>query len=130
MSQQWYLPFGYKPSPPSGNYFLWSCCIPWPNHDYKTLWPEPVENYHFVMSFGTTKPRRKFSAEAKARIRMQRLRRRITRKYPLFAEQYIADEVASKPEYFDPVSIAEFDKTHAEYMKKLDRKYDMFFAVK
>ena len=43
---------------------------------------------------------RKLSDEAKYRIRRKRLVRRITRKYPLFADQFIRDALLLKPEYY------------------------------
>lgn len=38
--------------------------------------------------------------EAKAALRRKRLERRMSDKYPLLAEQFIAEAVAAKPGYF------------------------------
>jgi len=46
------------------------------------------------------RPIRRWSAEAKGRVRRQRLRRRIEKRFPLFAEIFIADDLARRPQYF------------------------------
>lgn len=46
------------------------------------------------------RPIRRWSAEAKGRVRQLNLRRRIEKRFPLFAEIFIADELARRPQYF------------------------------
>lgn len=46
------------------------------------------------------KPPRKLSTEAKQKIRRGNLKRRAQHHAPLFAEQYIAEELAARPDYF------------------------------
>ncbi|PTV93557.1 hypothetical protein C8J27_1143 [Rhodobacter aestuarii] len=46
------------------------------------------------------RPVRRWSTEAKGRVRHQNLRRRIEKRFPLFAEMFIADELARRPQYF------------------------------
>ncbi|WP_198526805.1 hypothetical protein ACTTAF_06275 [Rhodobacter capsulatus] len=46
------------------------------------------------------RPVRRWSAEAKGRVRRLNLRRRIEKRFPLFAEIFIADELARRPQYF------------------------------
>ncbi|SOC19571.1 hypothetical protein [Rhodobacter maris] len=46
------------------------------------------------------RPVRRWSAEAKGRVRQLNLRRRIEKRFPLFAEMFIADELARRPQYF------------------------------
>ncbi len=43
---------------------------------------------------------RRLPEETKHRIRRQRLERRIARRYPMFAEQIVREELARKPAYF------------------------------
>ena len=45
-------------------------------------------------------PVRRWSQEAKARVRQRNLRKRMERKFPLFAETFIADELAKRPDYY------------------------------
>lgn len=45
-------------------------------------------------------PLKPFTPERLARTRRQRLERRVQTKTPLFAEQFIAEDLASKPEYY------------------------------
>jgi hypothetical protein len=49
-----------------------------------------------------SRPKRRFSPQAKASIRRKSLERRIRKIAPLFADRIIADEVAANPEYFNP----------------------------
>ncbi len=51
-----------------------------------------------------SKPPRMLSPQALASIRLKRLRRRAEAKYPLFAEQIIAAEIARKPDYYAGVT--------------------------
>ncbi|OJY33163.1 MAG: hypothetical protein BGP11_05425 [Rhodobacterales bacterium 65-51] len=46
------------------------------------------------------RPIRRWSQEARARVRKQNLRKRMEKRFPLFAEDFIAAEIASRPEYF------------------------------
>ena len=46
------------------------------------------------------RPIKRWSPEARARVRQGNLRRRMEKKYPLFAEDFIAAEMASRPQYF------------------------------
>jgi len=49
-------------------------------------------------------PPRQLPRETLASVRRKRLRRRIEKKYPLFAEQMIAEEMAKKPAYYDGIT--------------------------
>jgi hypothetical protein len=46
------------------------------------------------------KPIRRWSQEAKAKARVRNLRNRMEKKFPLLAEQFIAAELARRPQYF------------------------------
>lgn len=45
-------------------------------------------------------PVRRWSREAKARVRQRNLRKRMEQKFPLFAETFIADEIKKRPDYY------------------------------
>ena len=47
------------------------------------------------------RPIRRWSQEARARVRQRNLRRRIETKFPLFAEDFIAAELAARPSYYE-----------------------------
>lgn len=47
------------------------------------------------------RPVRRWSQAAKARVRQANLRKRIEKKFPLFAEDFIAAEIAARPDYFE-----------------------------
>lgn len=45
-------------------------------------------------------PHRSMTSEAKARLRQKRLVRRMQRRYPLFVEQFAAEKIAARPDYY------------------------------
>ena len=47
--------------------------------------------------------RRRLSAQAKGSIRRKSLQRRVRKAAPLFADQFVANEFAANPKYFNPV---------------------------
>ena len=47
------------------------------------------------------RPIRRWSQAARARVRQRNLRRRIENKFPLFAEDFIAAEIAARPSYYE-----------------------------
>lgn len=47
------------------------------------------------------RPVRRWSQEARARVRKRNLRRRIEKKFPLFAEDFIAAEMSARPSYYE-----------------------------
>lgn len=51
-----------------------------------------------------TPPPKELSKETLAAVRRKRLARRVQAKTPLFAEQFIADELARRPEYYDGIT--------------------------
>ena len=55
------------------------------------------------------RPVRRWSPERKAEARRANLQRRIETKLPLFAELLVAEELARRPDYFDPGAIARAD---------------------
>lgn len=55
-----------------------------------------VVNFELV----TQRPIRRWSAEAKAKARRRNLRARLEKRYPLFAEIWIAAELERRPSYY------------------------------
>ncbi len=47
------------------------------------------------------RPVKRWSPEAKARVRQSNLRKRIEKKFPLFAEAFVAAELAARPDYYE-----------------------------
>lgn len=75
-----------KPHPiPAELLALWE-----PGNGYSIGW-EPVEQ----------RPINLWSQAAKAKVRQTNLRKRIEKRFPLFAEQFIAAELAARPGYFE-----------------------------
>ena len=133
ISVSWTNPYT---TPASGIRYLWACCTPWPEaaDGMRTVeleeWvtqhaPEAPYGYTLTMCFDKLE-RRRFSPEAKASIRKSRMVARIMKKDPLFADQFIAEQL--KRPYFDPAQIAEDDKVHAAKMARLEEKYHNEFV--
>lgn len=60
----------------------------------------PGSGYSIGWELVTQKPIRRWSPEAKARARMRNLRKRMERKFPLFAEMFIQKELQLRPAYY------------------------------
>lgn len=73
--------------------------------EIEALW-KPGQGYAICWELVSQKPPRRWSPEAKGRVRRRNLQRRLERKYPLFVEMFIADELARRPSYFDGESQA------------------------
>lgn len=54
---------------------------------------------HWVMI--EQRPIRRWSQEARARVRRGNLRKRMEKNFPLFAEDFIAAELAARPSYYE-----------------------------
>jgi hypothetical protein len=63
------------------------------------LWV-PGAGYSIGWELVTQQPIRRWSREAKSRARMRNLRQRMERKFPLFAETFIRDELERRPAYY------------------------------
>ena len=60
----------------------------------------PGRGYHVCWS-PISPARKQWSREARARNRVRRLRERMERKYPLFAEMFIEERLAADSEYYE-----------------------------
>lgn len=60
----------------------------------------PGDGWSLCWELVSQKPVRRWSQEARAKVRQRNLRQRMEKKFPLFAEDFIAAEIASRPDYF------------------------------
>jgi len=65
----------------------------------------PGDGWALSWELISQKPIRRWSPEAKARARLRNLRQRIEKKFPLFAEDFIAAAISKRPEYYSPEHI-------------------------
>lgn len=63
------------------------------------LW-KPGEGYAICWELVTQRPIRRWSREAKSKARIRNLRRRMEKKFPLFAEAFIQEELSRRPQYY------------------------------
>lgn len=75
----------------------------------------------YITSVST--PTKRYSKDTLAVIRKKRIMRRITKKYPLFADQLIASEIEKKPEYYAGVTN---EKIQAEYDEAVAREVEAY----
>lgn len=59
-----------------------------------------VTGYCIGLDFESEKPPRRLSLETKQKIRRGRLRKRLDRKFPLFADEMYASAVTGNPDYY------------------------------
>lgn len=64
------------------------------------LW-SPGCGYAVTWELVTQRPIRRWRKEARARVRRKTLERRMTAKFPLFAVEFIAQELEKRPQYYD-----------------------------
>ena len=97
---------GYPPPPPGMPHILAELYLP--KEEFWALrgrlptaisqLPRPL---HYNYSSGAINtPIQPWTKERKIENRQNRLKDRVNRKYPMFAEQFITDAIAKKPEYF------------------------------
>lgn len=60
----------------------------------------PGDGYALRWELVTQRPIRRWSQAAKSRARQRNLRDRMEKKFPLFAEVFIADELERRPAYY------------------------------
>lgn len=125
---RWYSPYT---QPPDGKpRILWAASIPWPfDGDYLEIIPfskcgvKKEGKYSVVLQNGDLKPMRSHSAESKSRQRIGNLKRRISKKAPLFADHFMDQEISKKPEYYDPEAIKK-GKTTSQIIAEIESKND------
>lgn len=62
-------------------------------------------------------------------IRRQRLERRIRKKYPLFADQFIRDELAKKPDYYAGITDPDLKAARSERIESEEREIAELIAA-
>lgn len=128
VSVEWYIPKDMSEivgrTPPGNRYILWAMTIPWPcDFDYMALVPDcPDRYYNVYLVHSDIRPKRTFSPEAKARIRMRKMQQRIKKREPLFYEEMVNRAIAEKPEYYSADGIRKHDERHRKHLRLLDEK--------
>jgi hypothetical protein len=74
-------------------------------------------------------PTRQISAEALASVRRMRLERRMRKKYPLFADQMIQEELAAKPDFYAGITDPAIAARYRSAIEDEQRWYDEFLAA-
>lgn len=82
------------------------CDKPYPVPAELLALSKPGEGYCIRWECIEQRPIKRWSQAAKAKVRQANLRRRIEKKFPLFAEVFIAAELASRPQYYEAADAA------------------------
>jgi hypothetical protein len=64
------------------------------------LWRARPPGYAICLDFPQSRPVRRWSEDARARVRRNNLVKRVQRTAPLFADELMERELAERPEYF------------------------------
>ena len=72
---------------------------------------KPGSGYRVTYTFINEPPKQQSQA-ALATTRQKRLRRRMEKKYPLLAEQFITEETAKNPDYYNGITRADLQEAH------------------
>jgi len=83
------------------------------------------DGYSLNVTF-VSKPPRMLPQQTLASIRLKRLRRRVEKKYPLFAEQIIADEIACKPDYYAGITRSDLLAQHQAIIAAERKAYERY----
>ena len=127
----WCIAWGnpYVDPPPPGLKVLARIFVP----GHSTYPPEELKAIKYSLGGGycltcraMTEPIQQRSPEVLARIRRKRLIRRMNAKTPLFADFFVEQELARKPDYYDGVTDARLE---AERQKALAADREVFEMV-
>ncbi len=92
--------------------------------------PPEIKNFPITLGGGyavthiwISRPIKPYKQETLASIRKKRIERRIKKKYPLFAEQFIASGLERKPDYYNGVTDQEIEQMRSSARAEYDRTY-------
>ncbi|MDH2328312.1 hypothetical protein QCN27_15710 [Cereibacter sp. SYSU M97828] len=96
------LRWGNPTVPPPGPHVLIAQLVPRGDPCPKAVMDQWVAGAGYVISWElvTPQPVKRWSKEAKAKVREANLRRRMEKKYPLFAERFIFEELTRRRAYY------------------------------
>jgi hypothetical protein len=90
--------------------------------------PVTLGGGYYLCSQSLAVPGKQLPPETLAVIRKKRITRRVAAKVPMFADHFIAEAIAKKPEYYDGVTDAKLKEAlDAQNIKEWERYY--FFTA-
>lgn len=69
--------------------------------EMRAAWDARPQGYGLCIDFPRSEAVKRWSAEAKGRVRRNRLTKRLEKAVPLFADELLERELAKRPEYFE-----------------------------
>jgi len=84
---------------------------------------------YFCTTTAICTPHKSLTKESLAEVRLKRLKRRIQKKYPLFADQFIAEAIENKPEYYAGETDPEILKARDEAIHDEEVSYQRFLKA-
>ncbi|MBE3038016.1 MAG: hypothetical protein IMZ62_04290 [Chloroflexi bacterium] len=98
--------------------------------EIEAVW-KPGSGYAQYVTF-LNEPPKQLNQEQLSNIRVKRLRRRVEKKYPLFADQIVSEEITANSEYYAGITRADLQAAHdgivSEERAKIEKVRQMIEA--
>lgn len=125
---EWHDPYS---EPPDGQpREIYRKYVKYGSPDYNQCPPDILEKWvagkWSICWSAIREPMKSMSTEGKASIRKRNLRKRMEKKYPLFAEEFIQEEMKARPKYFMGLNNPEAIKARQEVLDNKRRVYEKF----
>jgi len=78
---------------------------------------------YYITCSHISPPPKELSREKLASIRKKRLERRTRAKFPMFANEFISEEMEKNPDYFEGMTDAKIEAARDEALQALDKNY-------
>ena len=88
-----------------------------------------IGDHYAVTIQAVLTPSRQLPAKTLAGIRKKRTQRRIEKKYPMFAEQFIEETVADNPDYFAGETRPDLQEAHESEIVREQEFYNRYLAA-
>ncbi|MHB8191803.1 MAG: hypothetical protein ACYDGL_00820 [Bellilinea sp.] len=97
----------------------------WSKHPPEITDAYPGVGQGYVISWSyVSDPPKQLNREQLANVRRKRLERRMRQKYPLLADQIIAEELSRKPDYYNGITDPKFQMARDEIIKELEHNHE------
>lgn len=93
--------------------------------------PEEIENFPITLGGGyavthswISPPPRQLSQDTKAIVRRKRLKRRLDKKYPMFADQFFSGEIERKKNYYNGITDQAIQEDYDQALSEITTRYN------
>jgi len=82
-----------------------------------------------IVSQAVCMPIKQMNKDSLAIIRQKRIKRRIQKKYPLFAEEFIQQEIAKKPDYYLGETCQDLEEGYKQAIDEEEQLYQRYLKA-